>query len=183
MDGLAELIHGFFFLFLFFLFDLLRRATNCLGKGPINRDDVPEAVGSARLRKYFLTASENIFCSSDGEKRKRDKEPIDGVPLKKQSIFYKYVPYWADLVVRHAIDGMHLKKNVFGNTIGLLLETSAKTKDTLKSRQDQVTMKIREDLHPIDNENGRYELPSAYEKKAMCESLRGVRVPSHFHPT
>ena len=66
-----------------------------------------------------------------------------GVPFKKQSIFYKYLPYWADLEVRHAIDGMHLKKNVFGNTIGLLLVTSAKTKDTLKSRQDLVAMKIR----------------------------------------
>ena len=58
-----------------------------------------------------------------GKKRKRDKAPIDGVPFKKQSIFYKYLPYWEDLEVRHAIDGMHLKKNVFGNTIGLLLET------------------------------------------------------------
>ena len=59
----------------------------------------------------------------DGKKRKRDKAPIDGVPFMKQSIFYKYLPYWADLEVRHAIDGMHLKKNVFGNTIGLLMET------------------------------------------------------------
>ena len=107
--------------------------------------------------------------TKDGKKKNRDKTP----PFKKQSIFYKYLPYWGDLEVRHAIDGMHLKKNVFGNMIGLLLETSTKTKDTLKSHQDQVAMKIREDLHPIDNENGRYELPSAYEKKAMCESLRG----------
>jgi hypothetical protein len=61
----------------------------------------------------------------DGKKRKRDKSPIDGVPFKKQSIFYKYLLYWADLEVRHAIDGMHLKKNVFGNTIGRLLKTSA----------------------------------------------------------
>ena len=94
--------------------------------------------------------------------------------------------YWADLEVRHAIDGMHLKKNVFGNTIGHLLETSAKTKDTLKSRQDLVAMKIRQDLHPVDKGNGRYELPLANynlthdEKKAMYESLRGTRVPSHF---
>jgi hypothetical protein len=48
---------------------------------------------------------------------------------------------------------MHLKKNVFGNTIGLLLETLAKTKDTLKSHQDLVAMKIREDLHPVDKGN------------------------------
>ena len=119
--------------------------------------------------------------TKDGKKKNRDKAPIKGVPFKKQSIFYKYLPYWGDLEVRHAIDGMHLKKNVFGNTIGLLLETSAKTKDTLMSRQDLV-----EDLHPIDKGNGRYELPPASynlthdEKKAMCESLRGVRVPSRF---
>ena len=113
-------------------------------------------------------------------KRKRDKAPIDGVPFKEQSIFYKYLPYWANLEVRHAIDGMHLKKNVFGNIIGLLLEISTKTKDTLKSCQDLLAMKIRQDLHPVDKGNGRYELPPASynltrdEKKAMCESLRGI---------
>ena len=97
--------------------------------------------------------------TKDGKKKNRDKAPIACVPFKKQSIFYKYFPYWGDLEVRHAIDGMHLKKNMFGNTIGLLLETSTKIKDTLKSRQDLVAMKIREDLHPIDKGNGRYELP------------------------
>jgi hypothetical protein len=96
------------------------------------------------------------------------------------------LPYWTDLEIHHAIDGMHLKKNVFGNTIRLVLETSAKTKDTLKSRQDLVAMKIRENLHPMDKGNGRYELlPANYnlthdEKKAMCESLQGIRVPSRF---
>ena len=59
----------------------------------------------------------------DGRKRKRDKAHIDGVSFKKQYILYKYLPYWVDLEVRHAIDGIYLKKNVFGNTIGLLLET------------------------------------------------------------
>ena len=111
----------------------------------------------------------------DGKKRKRDKAPIEGVPFKKQSIFYKYLPYWADLEVPRAINGMHLKKNVFGNTIGLLLETSAKTKDTYKSRQDLVAMKIKKDLHPVEKGKGRYELPPASynlthdEKKAMYE--------------
>jgi hypothetical protein len=33
----------------------------------------------------------------DGKKRNRDKAPIKGVPFKKQSIFYKYLPYWVDL--------------------------------------------------------------------------------------
>jgi hypothetical protein len=124
--------------------------------------------------------------TKDGKKRNRDKAPIEGIPFKKQSIFYKYLPYWANLEILHATDAMHLKKNVFASTIGLLLETSAKTKDTLKSRQDLVAIKIREDLHPMDKGNGRYELPLASynlthdEKKAMCESLWEIRVPSHF---
>ena len=46
------------------------------------------------------------------KKRKRYKTPIDGVLFKKQSIFYKYLLYWADLEVRRAIDGMHLNNNV-----------------------------------------------------------------------
>jgi len=57
--------------------------------------------------------------------RRREREirhPLKGVPFKKQSIFYKYLSYWTNLEVRHAIDGMHLKKNVFGNIIGLLPE-------------------------------------------------------------
>ena len=123
--------------------------------------------------------------TKDGKKKNRDKAPIEGIPFKKQSIFYKYLPYWGDLEVRRAIDGMHLKKNVFDNTIGLLLETSAKTKDTYKSRQDLVAMKIRKDLHPVEKGNGRYELPPASynltrDEKAMCERLRGIRVPSRF---
>jgi hypothetical protein len=36
------------------------------------------------------------------------------------SIFFKYLPYWEDLIVRHAIDGMHLQKNVFESTMGFL---------------------------------------------------------------
>ncbi|XP_072147941.1 uncharacterized protein [Setaria viridis] len=113
----------------------------------------------------------------DGKKRSRDELTIDGVPFKKLSILYEYLPYWPDLEVHHAIDGMHLKKNMFGNTIGLFLEKSAKTKDTLKSQQDLVAMKIRQDLHPIDKGNGRYELPPASynltldEKKAVCQLL------------
>ena len=47
-------------------------------------------------------------------------------------------------------------------------------------------MKIRKDLHPVEKGNGRYELPPASynltrdEKKALCESFKGIRVPSHL---
>ena len=31
--------------------------------------------------------------TKDGKKKNRDKAPIEGVPFKKKSIFYKYLPY------------------------------------------------------------------------------------------
>ena len=74
----------------------------------------------------------------EGKTRDRSTPPVPGVPFKKLSIFFKYLPYWRDLEVPHAIDGMHLKKNVFESVIGLLLDTSGKPKDGLKSRRDMV---------------------------------------------
>ena len=37
--------------------------------------------------------------TKDGKKKNRDKIPIEGVQFKKQSIFYKYLPYWGNLEV------------------------------------------------------------------------------------
>ena len=106
--------------------------------------------------------------TKDGKKKNRDKAPIEGVPFKKQSIFYKYLPYWTDLEVHHAIDSMHLKKNVFDNTIGLLLETSSKTMDTLKSCQGLEAMTIKQELHPVWKK-GMTDMNCGYY---LCEHLR-----------
>ena len=57
-------------------------------------------------------------------KRKQDKmeePPITPVPFKKQSCFFKYLSYWKELDTPHGIDCMHLEKNVFESTIGVLL--------------------------------------------------------------
>ena len=56
MDGLAGPMMGSvgFLFFLIFLFDLLRWASNHLGKCRIYRDVGSEAVGVARLEKVFL---------------------------------------------------------------------------------------------------------------------------------
>jgi hypothetical protein len=40
-----------------------------------------------------------------GQKRKKTPTPTD-IPLKKQSIFFKYHPYWKDLQTCHNIDLM-----------------------------------------------------------------------------
>jgi hypothetical protein len=38
------------------------------------------------------------------------------LPFNKHSIFFRYLDYWKDLEIRHAIDVMHLEKNVFDST-------------------------------------------------------------------
>jgi hypothetical protein len=40
--------------------------------------------------------------------------------------------------MHHAIDCMHLKRNVFESTIGILLDIKTKMKDGMKSRMDLV---------------------------------------------
>jgi hypothetical protein len=60
------------------------------------------------------------------------------VPFKKQSCFFNYLSYWKVLDMPHAVDCMHLVKNVFESMIGVLLDIKTNTKDGLKSRLDLV---------------------------------------------
>jgi hypothetical protein len=107
-------------------------------------------------------------------------------PFKKQSIFYRYLPYWKDLEVTHAIDWMHIGKGVFDNTVGLLLDQPDKAKDGLSARRDLVQMGIRPELHPVLRPNGKFYLPPAAhtltreEKRAFCKCLHGIKVPTGF---
>ena len=52
----------------------------------------------------------------------------------KKSIFWE-LPYWQVLDIRHAIDVMHLTKNLCVNLIAFL-GVYGKTKDTLETRQE-----------------------------------------------
>jgi hypothetical protein len=57
-------------------------------------------------------------------------------------------------MVHHAIDVMHVEKNVYEALVGTLLYILGKTKDTLKARMDLEVMKSRKDLHHKTLENG-----------------------------
>jgi hypothetical protein len=140
---------------------------------------------------YVYNMVKNIKVSygkkkKDGKINKRDTPPIDGMPFKKMSIFFKYLPYWLDLALRHSIDGMHIKKNVFESVIGILMDIKVKTKDGLKSQEDLVCLESRLELHPEDLGNRRHYLPAASynltndEKRAICLSLRDLKVPIGF---
>jgi hypothetical protein len=45
--------------------------------------------------------------------------------------------------VRHAIDGMHVQKNVFESIIGTLLDIKGQTKEGLNSCVDMVNLGIK----------------------------------------
>jgi hypothetical protein len=111
----------------------------------------------------------------------RDKAPL----WKKRSLFWD-LPYWKDLHVRHAIDVMHVEKNVCDNLLGILLDIPGKSKDMLQARMDLKDMNIRKELHHVDMDNGKKYLPTACytlskkQKTSVCESLHGIKVPSGY---
>jgi hypothetical protein len=121
-----------------------------------------------------------------GEKRKKNENAPKDSLFKKQSIFFRYLPYWKEFEIGHAIDTMYVTKGVFESTISLLLDIPGKTKDGLNAHKDLQVLGIREELHPQKRPNGKVYLPPASynltneEKRAICKRLRGIRVPTGF---
>jgi hypothetical protein len=121
-----------------------------------------------------------------GIKRKKSEKPTKDAPFKKQSFFFRYLPYWKEFEIGHAINTMHCEKGVFKSTIGLLLEIPSKTKDGLSAHKDLQALEIREELHPQERPNGKAYLPLASytltteEKWAICKCLHGIKDPTGF---
>jgi hypothetical protein len=78
-----------------------------------------------------------IFGKPMKEKRwkKNEKSPKDSL-FKKQTIFFRYLPYWKEFEIDHAIDIMRVENGVFESTISLLLDIPSKTKDRLSAHKD-----------------------------------------------
>jgi hypothetical protein len=114
-----------------------------------------------------------------GQKRKKTLTLTD-IPIKKLSIFFKYLLYWKDLQTCHGIDLMYVTKNIFDSIIETFLDMPRKIKDRLKLCTDLVQFELRPELHPILKPNGKHFLPPASytmtveEKKALCQCMRGV---------
>jgi hypothetical protein len=83
-----------------------------------------------------------------GKKRKKNEKAPKDSPFKKQSIFFRYLPYCKEFEIGHAIDTMRVTKGIFKSTIGLLLHIPGKTKDGLNAHKDLQVLGIREELHP-----------------------------------
>ncbi|XP_066165862.1 uncharacterized protein [Oryza sativa Japonica Group] len=113
-----------------------------------------------------------------------ESEDGHAVIWKKNTIFWE-LPYWEFLDVRHAIDMMHLTKNLCVNLLGYL-GVYGKLKDTLEARNDLKHMEQRDDLNPEPTEKGSHYLsPASYtlnkaEKKSMFECLESIKLPSRY---
>ncbi|KAI5351538.1 hypothetical protein L3X38_004429 [Prunus dulcis] len=105
----------------------------------------------------------------------------DRVCWKKKSKFFD-LKCWKYLHVRHVLDVMHIEKNVCDSIIGTLLEISGKNKDGIAARLDLLNMGVKTDLQPEYGQRytrlppGPWNLSRA-EKKAVCNSFYGMKVP------
>ncbi|KAI5312757.1 hypothetical protein L3X38_041931 [Prunus dulcis] len=108
----------------------------------------------------------------------------DRVCWKKKSIFFD-LEYWKYLPVRHALDVMHIEKNVCDSIIGTLLEIPGKNKDGIAARLDLLNMGVKTDLQPEYGER-RTRLPpgpwnlSRAEKREVRNSFYGMKVPEGY---
>jgi hypothetical protein len=96
------------------------------------------------------------------------------------------LPYWELNLLRHNLDVMHLEKNVCDNFIATLLAICRKTKDDLNARLDLVELGIRDDLHPIVDDEGKQKIPDApftmsrEQKEMLCSVIQNLRTPDGY---
>src|SRR5438876_2297221 len=143
--------------------------------------NIKVVFGKKVVKGKETTKKRKKTTEGDDQTKQTGGHEEDATGFKKLSIFFKYLPYWKDLDIRHAIDVMHVKKNVCDSIIGILLDIKGKMMEGLKSRKDFVDLNTRHELHLEERANGKYYLPAASynlttdEKKAICKCLRGVR--------
>jgi hypothetical protein len=110
--------------------------------------------------------------------------PTDSL-WKKNFLFWR-LPYWQDMIVHHALDGMHLTKNVTESTLGTLMAMKGKGKDSLETQLDLEVMNVRSELHPIIQPDGKKKLPVASwtldnnEKRKICSFFHELKVPTGY---
>jgi hypothetical protein len=90
------------------------------------------------------------------------------------------------MIVRHALDGMHLTKNMCESILGILMAHKGKGKDSLEARQDLQEMNVRIVLHSIIQADGKRKLPVASwtlqkdEKEKICSFFDELKVPTEY---
>ncbi|XP_010436745.1 PREDICTED: uncharacterized protein LOC104720554 [Camelina sativa] len=128
-----------------------RRNLRAFRKGKSMHDDPPTWLSGEEILYERIRSIEGVFRTVDcgGKGHDNPARTITGYGdyhnWVKQSIFWD-LPYWADLLLRHNLDFMHIEKKFFDNLIKTLLNVPGKTKDNVKSRMDLPSICRRPDL-------------------------------------
>jgi hypothetical protein len=101
-----------------------------------------------------------------------------------KSIFWE-LPYWTSLKTRHALDVMHIEKNVCDNLLGTLFNLPGKTKDDLKGRQMWEKLGVHKDLWPKTTGRKTFIPYANYTIKPdkrgqVLEKISAIRYPSGY---
>ena len=83
--------------------------------GHVDMRSAPIIVSKGEIMLQTDVIADHVFRKrivNLPNKRKRGEEAL--IVWKKRSIFFT-LPYWADHVLRHNLDVMHIEKNVFNN--------------------------------------------------------------------
>ena len=94
------------------VFELVKNIKVIFGK------KVPKGKETTKKRKKTT--------EGDDQTKQTGGHEEDATGFKKLSIFFKYLPYWKDLDILHAIDAMHVEKNVCDSILGILLDIKAR---------------------------------------------------------
>ena len=87
---------------------------------------------------------------------------------------------------RHALDVMHITKNITESLLGTLMQSKGKGKDSLQCRMDLEAMGVRAELHPLTLPDGKKKLPVASwsletkEKERLLWFFHELKVPIGF---
>ena len=103
----------------------------------------------------------------------------------KHSLFWT-LPYWRTCLLRHNLDVMHIKKNVFDNIFHTVMDSKTKNKDNLKARLDIAEICDRPQLHLQRVSNSKAIKPKAVytlskeQRKLLCEWVLRLRLPDGY---
>jgi hypothetical protein len=145
--------------------------------------EAPVPLSGQQVLEQYETFDQVCFGKAASKKRKRDEDKR-WHNWRKKSIFFE-LPYWSSLLIRHNLDVMHIEKNICESILGTLLEIEGKCKDSEKARLDMEQLGIRQDQHPVVDEDN-YTLPPALyfldkdDKKSLCQFLQGAKMPDGF---
>ena len=88
--------------------------------------------------------------------------------------------------VHHALDGMHITKNVTESLLDTLMEAKVKGKDSLNTHLDPQELKVRLELHPKLQPDGTQKLLvvswtlEIEEKKKLLSFFHELKVPISY---